>query len=219
MKRPAQKTLPALIFDLDGTLWNAVKPISEAWTEVGRAFFSPDYCLSEEDTQNLMGLTMDEIVNRLMIADLDEPTKRRFTERCFSYEREYLVEHPGKLFPNEIETLLSLKRKGYRLFIVSNCQSGYIETFLPLCEPGLFEGHLCWSDTEQDKHVTIRALMDKFDLKEAIYIGDTQKDLNETRLAGIAFLHAAYGFGTADRPDGRAHDFAQLFSEIERLSC
>ena len=70
----------------------------------------------------------------------------------------------------------------------------------------------------QDKHVTIRTLMDRFGLSKAVYIGDTQKDLNETRLAGIPFVHAAYGFGGADFPDETALSFEELVSAIQRLT-
>ena len=49
-------------------------------------------------------------------------------EMC-SYENEYLSIHGGTLYPGLEDTLKELK-KNYRLFIVSNCQSGYIEAFL-----------------------------------------------------------------------------------------
>lgn len=49
-------------------------------------------------------------------------------ELC-EFENGYLEEKGGVLFPKLRETLEQLKEK-YRLFIVSNCQNGYIEAFI-----------------------------------------------------------------------------------------
>ena len=45
------------------------------------------------------------------------------------YENRYLETHPGVLYPGVKETVIRLAGN-YELFIVSNCQSGYIEVLL-----------------------------------------------------------------------------------------
>ena len=207
---------PALIFDLDGTLWDACVPVGEAWTIVGRRYFGEDYLVSAEMAKSQMGRTMDEIGKNLSYPGLDEDRMKAFMKECFDYEVEYLKDHPGALFEDEIIVLNSLKKTGFRLFIVSNCQCGYIENFLPLVE-GIFEDYLCFGDTLSPKNVTIRELMKKHQLKDAIYIGDTDRDEVATRLAGLRFIHAAYGFGNANNPDGVVRQFGEypiVLSEI-----
>ena len=204
---------PALIFDLDGTLWDASVPVSEAWTIVGRRFFSPSYLVTPEMTKAQMGKTMTEIGKSLAVMELDPDTLKRFMDECFSYEVEYMTAHPGTLFPGTIEALSLLISEGYDLYIVSNCQSGYIENFIPLV-PGLFRDHMCWSDTRQEKAVTIRALMERHGIEDAIYIGDTGGDEQAARKAGIHFIHAAYGFGTVESPDAVATSIAELPATI-----
>ena len=199
---------PALIFDLDGTLWDSSEVVAESWNVVGRRYYGPNYFVSGDDVRGLMGKTMHEIGVFLTPPNAG-PEKEAFLRECFSYEVEYLGDHPGKLFPEELQILHELSQK-YRLFIVSNCQNGYIENFMPLMPEGLIEGFLCYGDTHKPKNFTIRALMEKHQIEAAAYIGDTAGDESATRLAKIPFIHAAYGYGKALSPDGVAHRFVDL---------
>lgn len=208
---------PALIFDLDGTLWDSAEPVAEAWSEAGRRYLGSSFSLNKEDVYREMGKTMDQIVADLIPDQGDPELMKRIAADLFKTENEYLEKHPGKTFPNVVETLKLLKEKGYRLYIVSNCQAGYIETFLPLVPSTLFSDHMCWSDTEADKHVTILKQMERANEKEAIYIGDTQGDEKETHLAGLPFIHAAYGFGKAIKPEGVINSFSELPELLEEL--
>ena len=199
----------ALIFDLDGTLWDATFAIRDAWDEAGKRFFGPQYELTHDAVQGLMGKTMDEIANELIPQYADRELAQRFIDSCFQIEVDYLSKHPGALFPNEVPVLSELARD-YDLYIVSNCQAGYIETFLPLVPKGLFKGHMCWSDTKLDKRFTLKALVERYGLVECVYIGDTEKDERETHAAGLPFIYASYGFGGAINPEGVASSFKEL---------
>ena len=206
---------PALIFDLDGTLWDSSGVVAESWNEVGRRYYGDSYFVSSEEVRGLMGKTMVEIANYLLPENAGSEAER-FTQECFSYEITYLGPHPGSLFPNELEVLKKLACD-YRLFIVSNCQNGYIENFLPLVPADLFEGFMCFGDTHKPKNVTIRALMKKFGVEKAAYIGDTVGDEKATRLAEIPFIHAAYGYGTCENPDASAESFEDLLVKCPQV--
>ena len=199
----------ALIFDLDGTLWDASVPITESWNIVGRKYFGSDYLLEVGMVRGLMGKTMHEIALALTPEDADPEVVKPFVDECFYYERVYLETHPGKPFPDEFESLKQLAQE-FDLFIVSNCQTGYIETFLNIAPEGLFLGHRCWSDTRKEKQFTIRLLMDDFGIDRALYVGDTEKDETAAHLAGIPFVHAAYGFGGANAPEATIHSLSEL---------
>ncbi len=204
----------ALIFDLDGTLWDSSSVVAESWNEVGRRYYGPSYYVSPEEVRNLMGKTMLEIAEHLLPENAG-PEADQFTKECFSYEITYLGPHPGKLFDRELEVLHQLAEH-YRLFIVSNCQNGYIENFMPLVPEGLIEGFMCFGDTHKPKNFTIRALMERYGIERAAYIGDTAGDEKATRLAGIPFIHAAYGYGQCENPDAVAHSFEDLLSQCQK---
>jgi len=208
---------PALIFDLDGTLWDATIPVGEAWQEVGRRWGNPSFVFTADDAKALMGLTMVEIAKKLCPVGLDPKDIPAFAKDCFDYEVFYLTKHPGKLFPKELETLFELKKQGYPIYIVSNCQNGYIETFLPLVPAGLFLDYMCYGDTGLSKDKTIRALMERNGIESAIYIGDTAGDEKATRDAGLPFVFASYGFGKANNPDAIASSFEELPTALTKI--
>ena len=206
----------ALIFDLDGTLWDSTLQVTEAWNIVGKKYFGDAYSLSHDLVCTLMGKTMSEIATVLLPKTADPCIADSFVSECFAFENEYLFNHPGFLYPDEIESLLALS-KIYDLFIVSNCQAGYIENYLKIVPAGLFSGHMCWSDTKDEKAVTIRALMDSRRISIALYVGDTEKDEIASHKAGIPFIHASYGFGTSLSAEGSISDLAELETEAKRI--
>lgn len=156
-----------------------------------------------------MGKTMDEIAFSLLGPSCLADRAKEVGKELFESENAYLANHPGTLMDGVGETLASLKGK-YRLFIVSNCQSGYIETFLPLLPEGTFDGHMCFDDTKAEKAVTIKALMKTYSLKEAIYVGDTLKDEEAAHKAGLRFVYCAYGFGKSASPEFAISSFKEL---------
>ncbi|HAS56677.1 MAG TPA: HAD family hydrolase [Firmicutes bacterium] len=199
-----------LIFDLDGTLWDATKQIAAAWENEGKAFFGLSYSISVLKVKEEMGKTMDVIAKDISPSNINELDIAKFGKACFEAENAYLSVHPGKLYDKEIETLKKLKTIGFDLFIVSNCQKGYIENYLKIIDPCIFKSYLCYGDTNASKDVTIKKLMDKFDLEDAIYIGDTYKDEESSHKAGIKFIHASYGFGKSLNPEGVIASFPEL---------
>ena len=130
-------------------------------------------------------------------------------EELFAEQLPYLREHHATPFPHLAETLETLSRE-YPLAIVSNCQTGYIETFLDTMGVGAyFVDHEC-SDTGLTKGENIRLVLERSGIGRALYLGDTQGDLNAADQAGVPFVHAAYGFGKVDRAVPSIRDLAEL---------
>ena len=84
-----------------------------------------------------------------------------------------------------IDTLNELA-KDYNLYVVSNCQVGYIETTLRYANiTDKVKDHLCYGDTGLHKGETIKLLMKKNNIDEAIYVGDTQGDFEAAKWQNI----------------------------------
>ena len=126
-------------------------------------------------------------------------------------ENRYLRENPCNIgYPGVYETLTALQ-KTHRLFIVSNSQCGYPELCIrKLGLESCITGHLCFGDTGTDKGSTIRTLMQTYAITSAVYIGDTQGDMEATYAAGLPFVWADYGFGTPERYDFRISKLSDL---------
>ena len=202
----------SLIFDIDGTLWDSRALVAEGYNIQLRSEGLEHLCVTAEDLKPLFGKVMTEIADAILAS---VPVSERYAlmDRCMATENQYLHDNPCHIgYPGIRETMAQLSKK-YRLFIVSNSQCGYPE--LCIEKLGLTDyitGHLCFGDTGTEKGETIRRLMEKYNIQNAAYVGDTQGDYEATVQAGIPFIFAAYGFGHPERWDGRIEKFEDLLT-------
>ncbi|MBO5522817.1 MAG: HAD family hydrolase [Roseburia sp.] len=207
-----------IIFDMDGTLWDSAANVAESWNlaiaEYGkkRGKKAEEILLGDittEDIRGVMGKTMDVIADILFPA-LEKEARMELLELCCGTENDYLRKHGGVLYPDLEKTLAKLKEK-YPLYIVSNCQKGYIEAFLDYYQFwDYFEDIECYGNNLLQKGDNIRLVAERSRLDEAVYVGDIQGDYDASRKAGVKFVHAAYGFGTIDAEVPRIEKFSQL---------
>ena len=205
-----------ILFDLDGTLWDSCRVVAESWGETLRCVYGEENAPSLEEVRGIMGMTAEEITRALFF---------RFGEkagevclRCIREENAYIARHGGDVYPGVKEMLETLS-ENFPLFLVSNCQEGYIPCFLTSAGfTDCFRDWLCEGDTGQGKAENIRMLCERNGLKHPVYVGDTRSDELSARQAGCAFVHAAYGFGGAERPDAAVQspkDLEKLFEKGE----
>ena len=203
-----------ILFDLDGTLWDTVEPLTKSWNLVLRQKGLPSITLQQ--MKSYMGKTPDEI-SALMLPSLSLNERRTVIKDCFQAENEYLSLHGGILYPHLEETLSALSKR-YPLFIVSNCSHGYIETFW-----GYHHLQKYFTDMEyagrtgKGKGQNIRILMKRHNLQKAVYVGDTMGDLEACKEAGIPFIFASYGFGFVPPDFPSISSFQQLPDLAEKI--
>jgi len=205
-----------IIFDMDGTLWDSAEGVAISWTQVVNREHDKERVITPEEIQGVMGRTMDKIAEALF-PGLEEEARLVLLEQCCKEENEYLRLHGGKLYSELEETLIALKRD-YDLYIVSNCQSGYIEAFLD--HYGFwkyFSDIECFGNNGLQKGENIRRLADRNGLSEAVYVGDIQGDYDATMEAGLPFIHAAYGFGTIAQEVPTIRSFKELPAVVKTL--
>ena len=210
-----------IILDVDGTLWDAVRAIRDSWN-LYREEQIPEMPgqYTDADIEGVLGLTMTQIGDRLL-APLSEKRRHQALEGMMDAEVTYMWEHGGSVYPSVGQTLTRLKKAGFHLYIVSNCQKGYIEDFLHTSGTGSLIGdHVCFGDTGKPKDFSIRLCMERNELQRALYVGDTAGDLDAARKAGIPFIYAAYGFGQVDAEKEKVPSidaFAQLPEMVTAL--
>ncbi len=198
-----------IIFDMDGTIWDTRKVIKAAWNDV---FIENNFIKIEDDKlTSLMGLTMTEIINEI---NLTEDILDKLVEK----EHEYLLEASHLCFKNSLKAIKELS-KDNRLFIVSNCQNGYIDIFLEKYSmKAYFEDFLCWGDTHDIKGETIKRLMKSNNLDSAVYVGDTTTDQEACIYADIPFIYAKYGFGDVKGYEYAVNDIIEVKDIIEKIN-
>ena len=205
-----------IIFDMDGTLWDSAKAVAESWTEVVAREYTPERMITEDEIKRVMGLTMDKLAAQIF-PELSESRRLQLLDVCGREENEYLRTHGAIVYPKVEETFQRLKEK-YHLYIVSNCQSGYIEAFLEYYGYGRYiEDIECYGNNGLVKGDNIRKVVERNYLTKAVYVGDIQGDYDASMQAGVEFIHAGYGFGTVDANVPEITAFEELPKVVESV--
>ena len=221
MEREMKKR--GVIFDMDGTVWDSAENVAKSWTEKIHEAGYTDKGVTREDIQGVMGKPMDVIADILFPYTEKGPERDKLRRSCETYEVEYLREHGGILYDRVIGTWKVLKKMGYHIYIVSNCQSGYIEAFLDHyhipygLETDLIEDIECYGNNGLQKDENIRLLVERNKLDKACYVGDIQSDYEATMKAGLPFIHARYGFGSIDADVPGIDAFCELTTVVPEV--
>lgn len=199
----------SLIFDMDGTLWDAVDTYAECWTEVFAAN-GIDRVVEKKDIQGYMGMEAKEIY-KVMFPELPEATIEKLYRDIIIKTDEMLPVKGGLVYPDVLDGLEQLSRK-YKLFMLSNCQKGSIRDFMAFTETkSYFCDYIEYGSNHQPKHINMKTLIDRYNLKAPMYIGDTDSDRKQSDLASVPFVFAAWGFGKTD-------SFALKFENMKDLT-
>lgn len=205
----------AIIFDLDGTLWDAAETIAPAWNGYleGRGI---DLRVTPELCRSYCGKTLPEIAE-FIFPEAEPAWREAVIEGCCDAECVPLAQRGGRLYPDEKAVLTAL-REEYLLAVVSNCGLGYIEAFFSGNRTGaFFDDYENAARTGLSKGENIRLVMERNGVERAVYVGDTTGDRAAARLAGIPFVHAAYGYGKVPEPDAAIQSLRELPEAVKKL--
>lgn len=202
----------SIILDIDGTLWNSTPIVADAWNQAITETTDLSIRFTAGQLTQLFGRPLNAIAD-IAFPFLEEKERYRLIDACCEREEAFLsASTQDLLYPRVADTIRKLS-KACPLFIVSNCQSGYIELFLE--KTGLSDcitDFECPGNTGLGKGPNIRLIMERNHLKAPVYVGDIEGDRIAATEAGIPFCHAAYGFGPVERPDYIIHEFSELLT-------
>lgn len=205
----------SILFDLDGTLWDSTIGVQKTWELLSEELSLPVPTL--EALAGIMGLSPADVMKKLF----PELSKERGLEIFHEFakaEAEYLSKNGGTLYP-QIINLLETLSKEYPLFIVSNCESGYIESFLHShSTQQYFTDWECIGETGKNKTENILLIVERNNLKKPVYVGDTLWDMKAAGGAGVPFIHAAYGFGEVDSNIPKISNPMELINLLENIA-
>jgi phosphoglycolate phosphatase len=190
--------LQNIIFDIDGTLWDTTEVVAKAWNRAIAEVGGTGAIITPAMLKKEFGKTLDELADNLF-HDASEVKRKLILQRCYQYEQIALRENRDNLlFPDVKETIRKLAGK-CRLFIVSNCHRGYIELFMEKAGIAKYiADHECFENTGKSKGENIRLVIERNNLNDVVYVGDTQGDYEATVSAGIPFIFVKYGFGKVE---------------------
>ncbi len=179
-----------ILFDLDGTLLDSVPLILRCFCE----------------THEKLGLPYDEhairceigrplTIQSVMFADERSP---EFLDHYTRIYRAYQQEAGARLFPGTIEMLEELRRREYRLGLVTSKSTRGVEIVLEQTGlSGLFDHLVTANDcTDHKPHPEpILKALGAFQVppEQALYVGDSSFDIDASRAAGVDVVVMSWG--------------------------
>lgn len=198
----------SLIFDMDGTLWDAVDTYANSWNLVFEKK-NIERTIGRNDLMEVMGMEGKKLTKVLM-PDLDDDSAYGIYMDVNEKRRQILPTSGGTMYSGVTSGIKQLATK-YNLFILSNCAIGIIPLFITWAGiDGYITDSIAYGQNNMPKHHNMRLLIDKHQLKNPVYIGDTNGDAEQTRMAGIPFIFVSYGFGKTDNYELKFDDFESL---------
>ncbi len=208
--------IDSILFDLDGTLWDSTEIVANAWNDVLAKEPKVDMTLTAGDLKKLFGRPLPVIAG-MLFPELPEQEQLDLMDRCCHQEHIALSQKCGVLFP-KLEDTLKILQKQYKLCIVSNCEDGYIETFLKASGlSSYFTDFECPGNSGLLKGDNNKLVIERNQLKSPVYLGDTQGDADAAAYAGIPFIFAKYGFGCVSDYKYSINSFSELPALVASL--
>lgn len=182
----------AIIFDLDGTLWNACLVTAMGWS-AGLSKLGIDKRVSSEDIRCVSGSTIEAAVDKLF------PGLRLKYPKLINVLSEHEIaafqSHSGIFYKGVVEGFKELSFS-YKIFLVSNCPEWYMRIFIDYSKlDKAITKFDCNGMSGLPKDKMLARLKNEHSLKNPVYVGDTAGDEEAADLAKMEFIHVSYGFG------------------------
>jgi phosphoglycolate phosphatase len=209
----APKVLPqnidSLVFDLDGTLWDTCEACAAGWNNVRKRHGIAFREITVDDVRGVAGKPHDSCIREVFIG-VPEDQLRILSDETQGEDNRLIAERGGTLYPGVVEGLTELATR-YPLFMVSNCQAGYIEIFLASTGLArLFRDTECFGNTGRPKADNLRAIISRNALASPIFIGDTVGDQTAASANDVPFAFVSYGYGQCTKPQVKVDSFREL---------
>lgn len=186
-----------IIFDLDGTLLNTLDDLTDCVNYMLEKYgFSPR---SRSDIRRFLGNGARNLIERSLDGGLDGDDFERFLEEYKAY---YEQNSGIKTAPydNLVDLIGRLRKRGFKIAVVSNKPDGAVQSLCELYFPGLVDfavgdrADICRKPSADPVLLAMKTLV----CDEAVCIGDSEVDIHTAKNAGVPCVCVTWGFRDKD---------------------
>lgn len=212
---------PVLVFDYDGTIHNTLLIYEESLKETINWLVENNYTrpveVSKETAASFLGINSKDMWN-IFMPDLPDEIKEAASLRTGSNMRMRILSHKARWYENAEATLMSLKKEGYKMYILSNCKTAYREANWEAFNMARYFTDFidCESYGFAPKTDIIKACF-KEQADNLIVIGDRDKDIQCAKAYGARSIGCLYGYGSKEELADASYfinDISELLSVL-----
>ena len=194
-------TYKTFIFDLDGTLLDTLGDLAAAVNYALREHGMPEHSI--DDVRRFVGNGVRKLMERAM----PDGTANPEFEATFATFRQYYMAHSldtTRPYDGIPEMLAALKARGCRLAVVSNKMMAATQELCQYFFPDTIEVAIGENEAEGIRKKpapdTVFAALRQLEVGEedAVYVGDSDVDLETARQSGLPCISVLWGFRDRD---------------------
>ena len=184
-----------VIFDMDGTILDTLEDLAR----------STNYALVYNDlprrkvleVKNFVGNGMEKLIQRAVPAGTDEKLIQKVLEDFKAHYKEHCKDNTGPYFGIN-ELLWNLKNVGIKTAVVSNKGDFAVQELCKQFFTGLFDFAVGEKQNVRRKPYpdSVNEVLSKLKVekKDAVYIGDSEVDIETAKNAGVDCISVSWGF-------------------------
>lgn len=187
----------AIIFDLDGTLLNTLEDLADSTNFALDKLSYPPH--STEEIKSFVGNGVAKLIERAIPNGRKNPD----FDKCLNIFKKHYSQNmynKTKPYDNIINLLTELKRKNYKLAVVSNKFDSAVKELCEKYFPDLIDIAIGENEAMGIKKKpapdTVLQVLDilKIDSLQAIYVGDSDVDIMTAKNSNMRCISVTWGF-------------------------
>jgi phosphoglycolate phosphatase len=214
---PGLYAVQAIIFDLDGTLVDSAEDLRAALNKLmGELRLRP---IEASEIKGMIGDGVLKLVERALVAVNGDPEQRDFLLPRFLAIYQANAADLTRCYPGVLETLDALRRKGFRMAVVTNKPVFATKKILEALSLAEFFPVVIGGDSVQTRKPDPGPLLEaarqlELDVSKLLMVGDNIHDVEAAHAAGMRCVAVSYGYHHRPPAEFNADSLIDRFSDL-----
>ena len=185
----------AVIFDMDGTVLNTIEDLTIATNHALRMYGLPERTVEEE--YYFVGNGLYTTAKRACGEGVSDETVQKVYEELLTFYRAHSEDHTAP-YEGIVDVIKSLRKEGIKTAVVSNKANAAVQNLVSKFFEDCFDGAM--GETEgfalKPDKAMVEEMLRRLDIskEEAVYVGDSNVDLQTAVNSGLPCIAVSWGF-------------------------